>query len=195
MSLIVFMETEKGLLLAGDSRISIDKDPFWHKDTAYKILDFYGKYGIAFVGDGEIEGELMHTVVCDFISMSDSTLSIEEFSNNLKNFISFMGHPKTCFYILGYEDGKRKIFIIDMINNIYEDISSTICGCNGEDDIAWDLLSNNYEQHKLFDDAIKYIPEIFNKTSETILSVGGEIDILLIKKSGSVEWIKRKNLT
>ena len=43
-----------------------------------------------------------------------------------------------------------------MINNIYEDISSTICGCNGEDDIAWDLLSNNYEQHRLFDDAIKY---------------------------------------
>ena len=82
MSLIVFMETEKGLLLAGDSRFSIDKDPFWHKDTAYKIVDFYGKYGIALVGDGEIEGELMHTVVCDFISMSDSTLSIEELSND-----------------------------------------------------------------------------------------------------------------
>lgn len=194
MSLIVFMETEKGLLLAGDSRFSIDKDPFWHKDTAYKILDFYGKYGIAFVGDGEIDGELIHTVVYDFISMTDSTLSIEEISDNLKKFIEFIGHPKTCFYILGYEGGDRKIFVIDMINNIYEDISSTICGCNGENDIAWDLLRNNYEQHRLFDDAIKYIYEIFQKTSHAFPSVGGEIDILLLNKSGTTEWIKRKKI-
>ena len=66
MSLIIFMETNEGLILAGDSRLSSKVDPDWHTDDAEKIFECKNKVGIAYHGDADIKGEPITPVTLIF---------------------------------------------------------------------------------------------------------------------------------
>lgn len=191
MSLILFIETTDGLLLAGDSRLSSDANPSWHKDTAYKIFECNRKYGIAYHGVADINGVPMDEIINCFLSSIDPSERIYDIITKLRDHMTTMGSPKTIYYIMGYEDGQRRILRLDLIHNKIEDISISRYGSGGEDGLAWEMISNYYDPHLSCQSALTLAGKIFYETCNTNHKVGDKIDVLLINHS-ETQWIQRK---
>lgn len=191
MSLILFMETDKGLLLAGDSRLTRENDNSWHRDDCYKVFECNGRIGIAFHGTADIKGLPIEQIINDFVANGNVHDTVQDVAISLKNYISHQQLiPKTIFYAMGY-DVNRQIFKIDFINDNFEDLSDSVHGSGGEDDVAWKMIKGNHAEHTTNTKAIKFIDVIYNETVKYVTSVGGPIDILMITRSGT-NWIRKK---
>ena len=92
MSLILFMETDEGLILSGDSRLSSKIDPNWHEDTAEKVFKCNERVGIAYHGDADIKGEPIEKIIKDFICTVDKDDIIKQITEKLKEYIKTKGN-------------------------------------------------------------------------------------------------------
>lgn len=192
MSLIVFMETDIGLILAGDSRLSRKTDPNWHRDDAEKIFDCKGKVGIAYHGDADIDGEPMDAIIMSFIDTVEENDSIEQILYKMQRHIANKGKPNSFFYLLGYENAKKKIYKFNLADNIVSDLSDSVHGTGGKDDFAWPVLQGRFDIHKTNEEAIALSKKIYEMTMENVDTVGGAIDIMFIPFNSKIRWIQRK---
>ena len=191
MSLILLMETDEGLLLAGDSRLTRENDTNWHRDDCYKVFECNDRIGIAFHGTADIKGVPIEQIINGFVTNGNVHDTVQDVALNLKNYISQQQLiPKTIFYVMGY-DVNRQIYKIDFINDNFEDLSDCVHGSGGEDDVAWEMIKGNHEEHTTNTKAIKFIDVIYNETVKYVTSVGGPIDILMITRNGT-KWIRKK---
>ena len=192
MSLIIFMETNAGLVLAGDSRLSRKVDPNWHRDDAEKIFDCKNKVGIAYHGEADVNGEPMDKIIKDFIVTVSDNDTIEKILEHMQEHIKAKGTPETKFYIFGYENSEKRIYQFNVSDNAVNDMSDGIHGTGGKDDFAWPVLRGKFDIHKTNEEAISLINQLFQETMENVDTVGGAIDILFISHSGGIEWIQHK---
>lgn len=191
MSLIMFMETDEGLILAGDSRLSRKTDPNWHRDDAEKVFACINKVGIAYHGEADINGEPMGKIINDFILTVNQNDTIKNIMANFQAYIKAKGNPDSKFYILGYENLEKQIFQFNVHDNTEEDWSEAVHGTGGRNEIAWPVMSGKFDIHNTNKEAIQLIYELYQKTMEKIDSVGGPIDILFISNNGTT-WIEHK---
>ena len=192
MSLITFMETNTGLVLAGDSRLSRRVDPTWHRDDAEKVFDCKNKVGIAYHDEADINGEPMDKIIKDFIATVGENDTIEIILEHMQEHIKSKGMPKTKFYILGYQNSEKKIYQFDVSDNTVNNISDSVHGTGGNDDFAWSVLHGKFDLHKTNEEAISLINQLFQTTMENTDTVGGAIDILFISKNDGIEWVQHK---
>ena len=67
MSLIVIMETDKGLLVAGDSRLTYTNfTPYRYTDNTDKVFICDSRMAIAFHGDANISNYSIENILKDF---------------------------------------------------------------------------------------------------------------------------------
>lgn len=192
MSLIIFMETDEGLILAGDSRLSRKTDPDWHRDDSDKIFNCKNKVGIAYHGEADINGEPMEKIIKDFIKTVDENDAIEQILEKMQKYIKAKGNPESKFYIFGYENSVKKIFQFNVYDNTIDDMSDGVHGTGGRDEIAWSVLQGRLDIHKTNEEAIQLVNQLYQKTMETIDTVGGAIDILFISINQGISWIQHK---
>lgn len=186
------METDKGLLLAGDSRLSRKNDPSWHKDNAEKVFECKNKVGIAYHGDADINGEPMSDIIEKFILAISKEYLFDEILIKLQEHIKSKGKPNTKFYLVGYENYQRKIVGFNVFEDTLSDLSGSVHGSGGEDEVAWSMMKGRFDIHSTIEDALVFIEQIYKNTIEKITTVGGETDILLISKNGQTKWIQHK---
>ncbi len=192
MSLIIFMETNTGLVLAGDSRLSRKVDSNWHRDDAEKIFNCKSKVGIAYHGEADINGEPMDKIIKDFIETVNENDTVKIILEHMQEYIKSKGKPETKFYLFGYEKSKKIIYQFNLSDNTINDMSDAIHGTGGNDDFAWPMLHGKFEIHKTIDEAISLINHLFQLTIENIETVGGAIDILFISNNDGIKWIQHK---
>lgn len=186
------METNEGLLLVGDSRLSKINNPSWHKDDTEKVFEYKNKIGIAYHGDADINGEPISDIIKKFILTINKKYSFDHILIKLQEYITSKGKPNTMFYLVGYENYQRKIIAFNIFKDILSDLSSSIHGSGGEDEIAWSMMQGRFDMHKTIEDALVFIEQIYKNTIGRIPTVGGEIDILLISKNSQTKWIQHK---
>lgn len=192
MSLIIFMETNDGLILAGDSRLSRKNDPNWHRDDAEKIFKCKNKAGIAYHGEANINGEPMDEIIKAFINTVNENDTIENISEDMREYIKLKGTPETKFYVMGYERSQKVIYQLNVYDDTVNDMSDAIHGTGGADDFAWPSLQGKYDIHKTNEEAILLINQLFKTTMENLDTVGGSIDILFISSNNKINWIQHK---
>lgn len=192
MSLIIFLETNTGLILAGDSRLSKKADPDWHRDDAEKIFDCKNKVGIAYHGDADINGEPMDKIIKDFIVTVSENDTFEKILEHMQEHIKSKGTPETKFYVLGYENFEKRIYQFTVSDNMVNDMSNSIHGTGGNDEFAWPVLHGKFDIHKTNEEAISLINQLYQITMENIDTVGGTIYILFISNNNGIKWIQHK---
>ena len=192
MSLILFMETNEGLIITGDSRLSRTDDSNWHNDNAQKIFEFNKEIVIAYHDQADINGKSIEEIINNFISSVNEIDTIKQVSEKMKKYITQRGCPKTTFYLFGYENQERKFYKFNLAENLDENLSTSTHGCGGRDEIAWNMLKGNFEAHETNEKAIELINKIYTKTKSEIDSVGGPIDILLVSPNNGISWIQHK---
>ena len=188
----MFMETNTGLVLAGDSRLSRKVDPNWHRDDAEKVFDCKNKAGIAYHGEADINGEPMDKIIKDFIATVRENDTIEKILEHMQEHIKSKGMPETKFYIFGYENFEKKIYQFNVSDNTVNNMSDSIHGTGGNDDFAWSVLHGKFDIHKTNEEAIALINQLFQTTTENIDPVGGAIDILFISKNNGIKLVQHK---
>lgn len=192
MSLIMFVETNAGLVLAGDSRLSRKLDANWHRDDVEKVFDCKNKVGIAYHGEADINGEPMEKIIKDFITTVSENDTVEKILEHMQEHIKSKGTPETKFYIFGYENSEKRIYKFDISDNTVNDMSNCIHGTGGNDDFAWAALHGKFDIHRTNEEAISLINQLFQTTMETVDTVGGAIDILFISNNDGIKWIQHK---
>lgn len=192
MSLIMFMETNTGLVISGDSRLSRKDNIHWHRDDAEKVFNCKDIAGIAYHGEANIDGVPMDVIIRDFISTIDENDSIYQILCKMRTYIKKLGKPESKFYILGYENSKKIIYQFSAWDDNVQDLSDGIHGTGGRDDIAWGVLKGKYNIHRTNEEATDLIDRIYRDTVKIVDSVGGPIDILFISSQGTMEWIRHK---
>lgn len=192
MSLILFMETDEGLILSGDSRLSSKIDPNWHEDTTEKVFKCNERVGIAYHGDADIKGEPIEKIIKDFICTVDKDDIIKQITEKLKEYVKTKGNPETKLYVLGYEKSERKIYRINTIDASIDDLSYSLHGSGGDDDIAWGMIQGNFDVHATNEKALEFITQIYTETMKFVDKVGGFIDILFIPFDKNPIWIQHK---
>ncbi len=192
MSLIMFVETNAGLVLAGDSRLSRKLDANWHRDDVEKVFECKNKVGIAYHGEADINGEPMEKIIKDFIATVSENDTVEKILEHMQEYIKSKGMPKTKFYIFGYEKNKKKIYKFDISDSTVNDMSDNIHGTGGDDTFAWNALRGKSDIHRTNEEAVSLINQLFQTTMEKVDTVGGAIDILLISNNDGIKWIKHK---
>lgn len=192
MSLILFMETNEGLILAGDSRLSSIVDSNCHEDNTQKIFECNNKIGIAFHNVADINGEPIEKIINSFICSVNEKDTIDQVLEKMNNYIAQRGCPNTVFYLFGYENQERRFYKFNLAENLNENLSTNVHGCGGNDEIAWNMLEGNFEAHETNEKAIELIDVIYNKTISCIDSVGGPIDILFVSFNNEVNWMRHK---
>lgn len=192
MSLILFMETDEGLILTGDSRVSSENDENWHKDDAYKVFECSGRIGIAYHGAADIRGETIEKIIVRFINSVDEKYSVFKVATKFQEYIkNQFPTRKTIFYVMGYDDN-REIYKFDTLNDIIENESDCVHGSGGDDEIAWNMMKGKFDVHDTVFDAINFINSIYERTMNNNNKVGGAIDMLLISPSSGTKWLYKK---
>lgn len=191
MSLIIFMETNEGMLIAADSRLSRKTDPNWHRDDAYKLFECGNRIGIAYHGDADINGEPMDRIIMKFLSTVEINDTFHCIVDKMQSFIKSKGNPVSKFYLFGYDNDKRLIAQFNVSDNSLFDMSDAVHGTGGNDEIAWPFLHGKLDIHDTNEEAIALIDYLFSETIAKLDTVGGPIDILLVAHKGT-QWIRRK---
>lgn len=134
MSFIITLYTREGIVMASDSRLTLNTEqqtPNGQKlmiaagmsDSNYKTFLVKNKIGISTFGQADINGNPISGFIQSFISKhNDEEISVSDFANELNNhFRAFNPIPDTGFHISGYEvDGvelKPKVYKIAPLHN------------------------------------------------------------------------------
>ncbi len=180
MSLIITLYTREGIVMASDSRLTLNaqqKTPEGVKtllaagmsDSNYKTFLAKEKLGISVAGQAEINGAPMGGFVDTFIrehlsEFPDVTEGAKELNNYFKTFDPI---PKVFFHIAGYEETdkglKQMVFQVSPSKNIVRHLNpdqkkgepANGASWNGEGDILARLLKPVYTKEK---DNYKQLP-------------------------------------
>ena len=238
MSLIVTLYVPEGLILAGDSRLTLrwstktDKGEQFHSvsasDSNMKIFSIKNKFGLGTFGAADIKGIPISGFINQFIEekvLDDTT--IDELPQLLLDFFGEkFEYPATNFYAIGYkiEDGisTPHAYHVNIagksINRVNFRNGQTFYGANWGGEISvlsrilntvklkqgnqWiDLPDNPVTWNFMtLQDAVDFAVYAVRTTIETIRfqqkekTVGGPIDILVLKPNEDPIWIKKKKL-
>jgi hypothetical protein len=237
MSLITVLFVPEGIVIAGDSRLTLtwktivdgteQTQSVAASDSNAKIFTIKNKFGLGTFGAADIKGIPISGFITQFTEekVSDET-TIDEIPKLLLDFFGAFDNLATHFYTAGYkiESGISVpyVYLINIANKSFERINSNpeniFYGANwgGEIEILMRLLNNvkiqqggNYidlEQTPILwdfftlQDAIDFSLFAVRTTIETIRfqrkikTVGGPIDILVIKPNEKPNWISKKQL-
>lgn len=239
MSLIVTLYVPEGIVIAGDSRLTLNwttysnqveqKHSISASDSNPKIFTINNKFGLGTFGTADIGGIPISGFITKFTEekVTDDT-KIDQLPQLLLDFFGEpFGNPAINFYVIGYnvENGISipYAFYINILGKTFNRVNlsgdQTIYGANwgGEvevltriintvkikkDDqwidlpdtpIAWNFMT--------LQDAIDFALYAVRTTIETMRfqqkekTVGGPIDILVIKPNETPIWIKKKELS
>lgn len=238
MSLIVSLYVPEGLVLAGDSRLTLkwktksNENEQVHSiaasDTNTKIFTIKNKFGLGTFGQADIKGIPISGFISAFTEekITEDT-TIDEIPELLMDYFGKKhNYPKTFFYALGYkvENGisvphvyviniggktiNRVNFIQDKLKNganwggEVEVLSRILTPIKVKDAKGWREMGNTpiVWDFMTMQDAIDFAIYAIRTTIETMRfqrkekTVGGPIDLLIIKPGQPPQWIQRKKL-
>jgi len=238
MSLIVTLYVPEGLVIAGDSRLTLtwktktENTEQMHSVTASdsntKIFTINDKFGLGTFGVADINGIPISGFINQFIEekVVDET-TIDQLPQLLIDFFGkISGNPKTYFYTIGYkvENGisTPHAYYVNIADNTFNRVNvangKTFHGANwgGEIEVLQRILNTVKlkQGDKWIDlpdnpltfnfmplqDAIDFAVYAVRTTIDTIRfqqkakTVGGPIDVVVIKPNEAPRWIKRKEL-
>jgi hypothetical protein len=234
MSLVISLFGEEGVVMASDSRLTINNTlpgvqqvGVSQSDTNYKTFLADDRIGISTWGNATIGGAPIAGFIENFIRetfVDQPSVSIKSVPGALvKYFNKFSPVPETGFQVAGYntENGKTTphVYRVLTINSTIIDITGTTKWnviWDGESDILTRIL-NEYIVFKdqtteekmphfgipfhmfTLQDMIDFAVYAIRTTADSMRfqlrpkTVGGPIDVLVIKPSGA-QWIRRKQL-
>ena len=239
MSLIISLYVPEGIVIAGDSRLTLKwseknaKNEDLHysingSDTNNKIFNIRDRFGLGTFGAADINGIPIAGFINEFIEekIEDGT-EIDEIPNKLHEFFGDKhNHPAVNFYIAGHklENGIsiQHVYYVNIAGKNHNRVNvkngNPFFGANwgGEVEILQRLIQNiklkdgsNWKDVNALpipynfltlQDAIDFCDYGIRTTIETMRfqrrakTVGGAIDILIIRPESGVEWIRRKAL-
>ena len=238
MSLIVTLYVPEGLVIAGDSRLTLswttktDKGEQLHavsaSDTNTKIFSIKNKFGLGTFGVADIKGIPISGFINQFTEekVTDET-TIDQLPQLLLDFFGDnFGNPATYFYAIGYkvENGISVPYAYHInvsgktFNRVNHSNGQVFQGANwgGETEVLMRILNtvklkqgDNWIDltdtplafnFMTLQDAIDFADYAIRTTIDTIRfqqkekTVGGPIDILIVKPNETPIWIKRKEL-
>ena len=238
MSLLVTLYVPEGIVLAGDSRLTLtwksklqgndNQNATNISDTTNKVFLVNKRFGLGTFGTAHIGGIPIAGFIDSFIEskISDAT-EIDHFPQLLiSHFSGIKADFETSFYVVGYkkESGQsvQHIYFVNIKNKTQQRVNKpnteTIFCANwgGETEVVSRLL--NSVQLKdganwvtvddtivpwnflTLQDAIDFARYAIRTTSDTqrfqqrIKTVGGPIDVLVIKPGEDGVWIEKKEL-
>lgn len=191
-------------------------------DNTYKTFQYNERIGITTCGASDIKGIPIAGYIEKFISSNiEHKKTVEDVANELLTFFGqFDPKPWTNFIVAGYNAGDLSQHVISVFigDNVIIPRDTTSQGVvwDGESDVFKRLVKpvslkkddGSYEDLPCFytgynfftlQDAIDYAEYAVDVTIKTMFfqsrvkTVGGPIDILVIKPSGSF-WVQRKEL-
>lgn len=194
MSLIVYLETAEGeLLLAGDSRLSYENDPYRHEDNTFKIFDYDGRIGLAFHGAADIRGIPMEKIIDDFVNGLEKSLTVNEVANDLIEYIKQKKSTRsTTFFVIGFNGQQKEMYWFNLQEGEFGESINSRYYTGENDDFAYDILEEEYKTNRTYVEALDFLKETFEKKIQNDSTVGGNVDIILITKDKGIQWISRK---
>lgn len=111
MSLIISAYTQEGIVMAADSRVTINVNGnIKYSDSTDKLFLFDG-IGISCCGHSNIKTDFINVLIEQYIHESQGKgKSIMQISLDLKNMVNSVQHDKdynVTFHVFGYENNKR----------------------------------------------------------------------------------------
>lgn len=217
MSQLVTVFAQDGIVMGADSRISYDNSyGKYHFDSSYKLFCTSAGVGISTCGNAEINGTRIQNYIADFIDRNSEESNPEVIANLLldefKNYDLY-----TTFHVCGYHDGTPKGYRVCTKSPEVVDKREFIPGCiwDGDNYVISRLLNKCYngnadgtpgdlapyrqvpwELMTVIEatDIVEFMIDTACKMSKyhrNQPTVGGPIDILVIRKNGAT-WYKRK---
>ena len=237
MSLITVLFVPEGIVLAGDSRLTLtwktnvggieQTESVAASDSNAKIFAINNLFGLGTFGSADINGIPISGFITQFTEekVSENT-TIDELPQLLLDFFGVYPNLATHFYTVGYKIelgiSIPHVYLINIaagtFNRINSDGQNIVHGANwgGEVEILMRLLQNVKVQNGdnfvdlektpilweffTLQDAIDFSLFAVRTTIETIRfqrkakTVGGPIDILVIKPNEKPNWISKKQL-
>ncbi len=239
MSFIVTLYVPEGIVMAADSRLTMNiqkklsndtsrVESFIASDNNQKLYLIDQRFGLSFCGEAAINNiplaGFINTFIEEKISPDTDIMEIPEALITYFNEIAVK--PKITFHLTGYrvEDGISVPYaFIGHINkgyysriNVKNDQISHGCSWGGESDIfarlvlpvkvknqrgEWNELRHQDIPYNFFtlQDAIDFAIYAIHTTIQTIRfqirpkTVGGPIDVLILKPGENPRWIQKKN--
>lgn len=239
MSLIVSLYVPEGLVVAGDSRLTLSwtnktqNGEHLHSisasDSNSKVFTINNKFGIATFGAADINGIPIAGFINQFREelVNDRT-TIDEIPQLLLDYFGErFNYPATHFHVLGYlmENGISvpHVYIVNIAAKQIQRVNKMPhgiihgAGWGGETEVLTRLLNavkvyNGQDWIEMpntpvpwnfmtLQDAVDFALYAIRTTIETIRfqqkekTVGGPIDILVIRPGQAPKWIQRKEIT
>ena len=239
MSLIVTLYVPEGLVIAGDSRLTLNwttktneaeqRHSISASDSNTKVFAIKNKFGLGTFGAADIKGIPISGFINQFTEekVTDDT-TIEELPQLLLDFFGEQfGNPATNFYVIGHkiENGISipHAYYVNVVGKNFNRVNFsnglTFNGANwgGETEVLTRILNTVKLKQgdqwidlpdtplawnfMTLQDAIDFAVYAVRTTIETMRfqqkekTVGGPIDILVIKPNEVPTWIKRKELS
>lgn len=238
MSLIVTLYVPEGIVIAGDSRLTLswtnktDKGDKLHSvsasDSNTKIFSIANKFGLGTFGAADIKGIPISGFINAFTEEKlTASTTIDQMPQLLLDFFGErFGNPATNFYVIGYkvENGisSPHAYHVNIEGKVFSRINyqgnRTFNGANwgGETEVLTRILNTvKLKQGDTWidlpdtiipwnfmtlQDAIDFAVYAVRTTIETIRfqqkekTVGGPIDILVVKPNEQPIWINKKEL-
>lgn len=217
MSLLVTSLLKDAIIMASDSRTTYQrKDSVRYEDNTYKTILMDGRIGISHCRNAKIKGKKIEAILEDFMTLYKGS-SITEIPALLKNyFLAIYKDINVAFFVAGFENYTPFIYRIYTQGNIEVcDVSSPQAFWEGERDAASRLFSPNiyfkensrYKKHSHYplrfnefsiQDGIDFSTFLIETAGKTLTfqysnhTIGGPIDILVLKRNGECYWHKRK---
>ena len=237
MSLIVVLYVPEGLVMAGDSRLTLNwktnvggiqqSNSITASDSNSKIFTIREKFGLGTFGNADINGIPIAGFINKFIEEKvGNETTIDEIPQLLLDFFGAYGNPNTTFYTCGYKIvagvSIPHAYVVNIGNQTFNRINGAdnaqVNGANwgGETEVLTRLLStvtinqggenitlqNTPVPWNFFtlQDAIDFAQYAVRTTIENtrfqqkIKTVGGPVDLLVIRPNEAPEWIAQKKL-
>lgn len=238
MSLIVSLYVPEGLVMAGDSRLTLSwthKTPTGDQlhsvpasDSNTKVFNIKNKFGIATFGAADIKGVPIAGFIYQFVEeMLNDQTTIDVVPQLLLDYFGErFDYPATHFHAMGYmmENGISvpHVYIINIASKQIQRVNKMPqgiiygAGWGGETEVLTRLLNavkvyNGQDWIEMpnvpipwnfmaIQDAVDFAQYAVRTTIETIRfqqkekTVGGPIDILVIRPGQSPQWIQKKEV-
>ena len=213
MTLIVSVIFPDGILIAGDSRTTIQNEDESNEkhDKAQKVFPFCEKFGVATCGRAYINSKSIYSQMrlfeqqlnengTSFADVTEAARAIDKHFHQLLNTSNY--HPSSKeqplgFHIDGYHETQPKSVLLDIQigQKVPERVRTDFALYhNGDDPAVQEILNERTSLLASFslDAVIDYVDHLFRETSSRAPSVGGPIDIAVVTPSGGFEWKRKK---
>ena len=217
MTLIVSVIFPDGIVIAGDSRTTIQNEDgsTEFQDNTQKVFPFCEKFGVATCGRAYIDCKSIYCQMrlfeqqlnengTSFADVTEAAKAIDTHFHQLLNASNY--HPSSKkqlfgFHVDGYHDTQPKRVLLDIQigRKVHERVCTDFdCYYNGDDATVQEILNElgppppSFFGQCSLDEAIDYVDSLFRETSSRAPSVGCPIDIALVTPSGGFEWKRKK---